>query len=458
MISVPNRQLLLNGSKMIFLLIISSFLWSCSSTKDAPRSRPNVIKPSKETEKDSEVLAMDTIRWVEEPMIDTPPISNDMEESNEGPFEKEYKNEYQVVLLMPFKNEATDSYNNISANNEKYAHFYAGLKMALGDIEDTKINVTTLSTDRRTDNIDEQIRRLNFLNPDVIVGPFESKALAEISAFAKDNQIPLISPWKANTRITKDNLFYLQMRPNPSSYYDAIIADMTKHFDRKNIRVIANANGNDRGRISYIQKANEQQSGLPIVEPLEVIEISEDTLLMSDSLVFDDVFEEGANVFFLPQYIAAESESFIYECLRKLNAERGNRELYVYAMPLAMSTDKIDLNILKNINLRVCEYKFVDERNMIIQKFKKNYFEKYGWIPDDEAYFGYDIMRFIGYGLQKYGKYFHYYLKDEKLNLSQMDVTIEPYYNSKDELVYLMNGNLYIIEYQDEHFSIMGNQ
>ena len=32
----------------------------------------------------------------------------------------------------------------------------------------------------------------------------------------------------------------------------------------------------------------------------------------------------------------------------------------------------------------------------------KTYFDQFGWLPNDDAYFGYDVMNFITYGLNKW--------------------------------------------------------
>lgn len=456
MTSVQSHLLRLNGSKMSFTLFISVFLLACSSTKEVTRNkRPTVINPDpteKVEEKKEEVLAMDTVRWVEVPDSEFVPISDETGEDNV--LSEVRESTYDVALLIPFRLMDYDM-AELDANNAKFAHFYSGLKMALGKSDaDIRIRIRTYQTNRKLSDVEQILAELERDMPDLIIGPYETDALSKAASFAKDNEIPLISPWKASNRVTSDNLFYLQMRPNVPSYYDAILKHMNASFDRESIRVISNANGRDKSIISYIQKSNQEKSILPLVEPLKEFQISEDSLLYSDSLIFRDVFEEGANVFFLPQYNVAKDEGFIYECLRKLNAEKGNRDIYVYTMPITLNSDKVDLNILKNLHIRVCEYKYADDRDPIIQRFKNDFYQSYGWLPNEDSYFGYDMMNFVLYGLEKYGKYFHYYMKDETLDLSQMSIKVEAYLDSNGELAYLMNNNFYIIEYENNHFNI----
>lgn len=453
MILVQNHLLRLNGSKMIFISFVTALIMSCSSTKDVPRSkRPVVIQSDPSDRKDKEeveVLSMDTIRWVIESEDAYPPITGETKE--DSPFGEIIKDQYQVALLIPFKL-TSSNVDNFDPVNIKFAQFYSGLKMALSSDERVNVNIRTFETNRDINDIDAILRELEFLKPDLIIGPYETDALSKAAEFAKRNEIPLISPWKAANRVTQDNPFYLQIRPNVSAYYEAIVAHMTSYFDRRDIRIISNANGRERNMISFIQKINDEKSNLPIVQPLAEYQVHEDSLRSSESFVFKNAIESGAKVFFLPQFNVARDEEFLYECLRKLSAEKGDNEIYVYTMPLALNSEKVDLNIIKNIHLRICEYKFADERNPVIKKFKSDFYNNYGWLPTEDAHFGYDLMKFVQYGLQRYGKYFHYYLKETKVDLNQMTIKVAAYYDTNGEFAYLMNNHFYMIEFEDSHF------
>ncbi len=454
MISAQNRLLQLNGSKILIALLLSTFIFSCSSSKSAvDPNTPRVLAPNDEIKEvmDSE-LSVDTVQWtiISEEVF--PPITSEMEEEV-LPFEMERQDYYDIALLLPFRISSLE-FAPLDANNEKFAQFYAGFKMAIEKIDnqDVSIRIRTYQTNRDVNHLNRVVSSLDGDKPDVIIGPFERKNLAIMAEYARDNRIPVISPWTQSSSVTTDNLFYLQLRPNISAYYSAILKHMTFHFDRNNIRVISNADGKDKSMISFIQNLNLEKSELPLVQPLEEYSISEDSLLYGDSLVFETAFEEGANVFFIPHYNTARHQDFVYQCLRKINAEKAGREIYVYAMPIALNSDRVDLNILKNINLRVCDYRFLDPRSPFITNFKKVYVKQFGWMPSEDAFYGYDVAKFIDYGLKEYGKYFHYYMKEHKFVLNQMSINIIPYYDKDENFKYLMNDHLEIIQFEDDYF------
>ena len=340
----------------------------------------------------------------------------------------------------------------MSDYNQKFAHFYAGYKMAI-EGEDW-IQTNTYHTNRNGDNVKNTLRTINS-NTDIIIGPYDKNTTLPIVAeYGRENRIPVISPWTASTRTTKNNLFFLQLTPNLSEYWSAILKDATKNFDRSKIRIITNQDGSDRGMVRFIQRLNEEKSGLPISEPLKEFPVSVDSLLYGDSLVFETVFEEEVEAFILPHYNTNSHDEFIYQTLRKINAEKEHRKPLVYVMPQAINSDRVDLNILNNLDLKICDYRFYDKRDIRYLNFKKEYYELYGRLPNDDAYYGYDVAKFVAYGLKKYGKYFHYYIKEEKVPLGQMSISVSPYNNDDDELLYLMNDHLDIFEFDEGYYQL----
>lgn len=457
MILAPNRLLQSNGSKLLYLLFVIVLLAGCSSTKSSTsKKRPKVIRPSTEKvdkpttpkEEESKVLAMDTVRWTEISEDVFPPITSASEDYELNMVRKK---KYEVALLLPLR--LTDyDITDLDANNRKFASFYAGLKRAAEtNNTDLDVRITTYDTNRDEAQIDRIISSWRGAKPDVIVGPYITKGLKKMASFAKANGIALISPWRASTSVTNDNLYYLQMRPNVTAYYDAILADMTSKHDRERIAIIKNANGAHDNMVKYIQKANQEKSNVPLSKAIREITLPQDTLLQSDSLVFASVLDD-VDVFFLPQFNTSKDEDFVYGCLRKLNAEKGNRDISIYLMPLALNNDRIDLSILKSLKLRFCEYKFPDKRNPSLSQFNRGYYNEYGRLPDADSYYGFDFMNFMIKGLEKYGQYFHYYMKDETVDMDQMSISVRPYYNSSDDLLYMMNNSFYFIEFEDNRF------
>ncbi len=456
MTSVPNLLPQSNGSKLLLGLTILVALVACSTSSVATRTKsPEILTPDKEApdvEKPMPGFRVDTIRWT---LVSDPPITSDMAPVERLPSEKQ--DVYEIALLIPFR--TTGFYDNadLDANKQKFAHFYAGMKQAIKNRRGgpAQINITTYDTNRSDADFDKVLSRMTLHRPDLIVGPYETDLISRAATFAKENRIPIISPWRASTRITRDNVYFLQLRPNITEYYAKIIAHINDNFNRREVRILGRKNGEDAGKIRAVQEINQERSPLPVTEAFTTMLIDKDSLMVADSLVFDRAFEQQVKAFFLPHF-SSRDEDFVYSCLRKLYAEKAEREVFIYTMPLVLNSDRIDINILKNLNIRICEYRFADLRNPEIQRFRQSYFDDFGWLPTEDSYFGFDVMNFIFYGLDKYGKYFHYYLENELVDLAQMSVYIERFTREKDDdhIDYMMNSHLYIISFEGERFTI----
>ena len=98
--------------------------------------------------------------------------------------------------------------------------------------------------------------------------------------------------------------------------------------------------------------------------------------------------------------------------MRKLNAEKLDVHVVVYGMPIMVETDKIGFNLYKNLNLRVALESYIDKSNYRVIDFREKYYNKYGAIPNIDAFSGYDVMSYLGTNLINHGTKFQYFLPD----------------------------------------------
>ena len=453
MISVPNLLLQLNGSKPAIIILFSILLVSCATTSrsggDIPVVDPNLNSDVKDA---PTYIPVDTIQWTWTLEEEDPPIMMDAKVASFG-LEKIQQDYYQIALILPLRIEQIVP--NLDVNNKKFADFYGGIKMAAQRIDDLSANVKVYYTNWDQSRIDEIIQDMSYDLPDVIIGPFQTELISKLAVFAKENRIPLISPWKSNNNITEENVFFLQMRPGIEHYYRSIVDHINYNFDRANVGIIQRPSGQDRSKTALLENINQEYSSVPEVQAYQKIEIEPDSLMDAETNVFDTLLNQGLEVFVIPHF-SSRDESFIYSCLRKMYGEKNGRDFYIYTMPVVLNSDRIDINILKNLNIRTAEFRFPDPMNNEVKNFREAYTRQYGWLPTEFAYYGFDLMNFIAYGLKMHGKYFHYYMSEDPIDLMQMKIDIDLYYKEeeKDYPDFLVNSHLYIIEYKEDHFEI----
>ncbi len=452
MISAPNRLRLSNGNNWLLAILSYLLLAGCASATSSS-SRTKVLPPDpREIKEEAPALSVDTIQWTFNPEEEFPPISIDSKVAAYK-FEKVVKEHYRIVLLLPMR--INDGIPNLSLNNKKFADFYAGIKLAASRMSDIEASIQVYYTNREEEKLDAILAELSFNLPDLIIASYESELIAKTALFGKEHRIPVISPWKSSTSIADDNVFYLQMRPSIDHYFQRIIEHVSYNYDHKEVRIIQRTDGQDNSKTRLLHKIQEESSALPIVIPFETIDVDLDSLMDSESTVFDTAIVSGIKAFILPHY-SSRDESFIYSCLRKMYGEKGSTDLYVYTMPIALSSERIDINILKNLNIRTAEFRFPDPKNRQVKKFRKDFYLAYGWLPTEDAYYGFDLMSFIEYGLNKHGQYFHYFMAGKSLDLMQMKINIQPFYkdDDRDRPDFMTNDHLYIIEFDRDHFTV----
>jgi len=454
MIFQQNHPLQLSGNKFLVFLLALGLMIGCASS--APKRGTVILDPNKEekVEKEVEALPVDTVQWTVISEEEAPPITSEDARVESYLLEKVKKDHYKVALLLPFRIDENISIPNLNSNNEKFASFYAGMKLAGGENSDVRISVKSYYTDRDESKLSTILDDFERDRPDLIIGSYESDIISKTADWAKDNRIPLVSPWGSSTKITEENVFYLQLRPSITNYYEKMLEHINDNFDRSQVYMLGREERADQAMFRLIRRINEKNSPLPEVTHYNELLVSSDQLMNEDSL-FMEVLEEGAQAFILPQY-SSRDESYVYSCLRKLYAEQGEKDIYIYTMPLLLNSDRIDINIFKNINTRTCEFRFPDSRNPEVQDFRRKYYNAYGWLPSEDAYYGYDVMKFIAYGLENHGQYFHYYMQNEPLDLMQMKINIKPYYKveGSERPDFLVNDHLYIIEFDTDHFDV----
>ena len=122
-------------------------------------------------------------------------------------------------------------------------------------------------------------------------------------------------------------------------------------------------------------------------------------------------------VFIVPSW---SNETFIYSFLQKLDLARGGGvegeedvHVVVYGMPQWMDFERVDFSYYEKLNVHVSSSIYLDPLAPEVQLFKRRFYERFGTIPQPEAFQGYDVMLYFGRMIHKYGTKFQYSLDRE---------------------------------------------
>lgn len=441
MTSVRNLLPPSSGSSFILLFALL-FLSSCGLLKPVTPGQPktedkkdNDLDPigggkiynpeTGEYEDASDLLlaTMDTIYWREISTADYPPITSNASSSSigstkigEGERGTVYYDSYRVGLLLPFQSDRFRAGEQNLSNFSRVAlSFYAGAKLALEKLNSEGVSLEVEVFD--TKGIKDQFQNLlaqdtsDFLKrAHLLLGTADTRCVQVAASFAKQFEIPLVSPLNANSSVTNDNPFYIQTNPSLSTHLKKLIQHVRDNYESDQVVLVSSGDQQERGRLEFIQDLNQQLAGSAFTPNFEELIITDDTPTL-ESLDLNPVLRQGrATVFIVPIWPTRSSPDkmkFLQAFLRKATLASQENDIVVYGMRQWQYFRDVDYNYFENLNLHISSEYFVNNGDADVYEFRRAYFDAYGVSPSFEAFRGYDNMLYFGRMLNRYGTRFY---------------------------------------------------
>ncbi|MBK8054410.1 MAG: amino acid ABC transporter substrate-binding protein [Saprospiraceae bacterium] len=472
MISVQNHRPLLNGSNFLIAVIIASIFSSCAvSKKSTGDSNVQIIKAdtakkklpaeNKENKKTSpaaekNVVKTDTLKWKDvspsyKPIQTGKAKKADNYNKNNN---QVFKDEYNITLLLPL-----DSDQSNLPSDTRFLQFYAGMLMGLELLEKEGIQLKTkvIDTNEGNQSFIDRVETILKNETDLIIGPYEREDIKIMAEKCKEAGIPIVSPWQTSTKITSENPYYIQIKPNLKDHFKKLAESTVSQYKPGEVAIIVKNNKESSAWVDHFQENAVKFSGIEnFYIPLY---IDLDTLRKGKA-VFSKLMGSGLKAVILPSY-SYDDEDYIIAALKRLGVDKGSRSIDVYGMPLIYESDKIDYEYYHTLNINVVMSEDGGQDINGILKFKKDYLQKYGEIPGDEAIRAYDLINYVGRNLWKHGKTFQNFLwqEDEKFLLTRFNVvkswTDDSKVNSvEDKFDYFENKYLHILNFKDNTWQI----
>lgn len=454
MTSAPNHLQLLSGNSLLFLLLI--VFTSCAASKSTTSGKqtqiikaeatvnPKVKKDTLIPSPEKKVIKVDTIIWQ-----DISKTKKPIDDKNTGQEDHlkgiDFKAVYNIKLLMPLNSDS-----NADPANSRFVHFYAGAIKAFGTLSDEgiKLNVKVIDTEEGDFKMNEKLSEIVESETDLIIGPFEREDLRLLAEACKANKIPLVSPWQTSTKLTIENPYYIQMKPNLKEHFLKLAENTSSTYQAGEVAIIGKNNKDTNAWIKYFQEAATSSTN---VKDFYVPYFVTNDSLNSGPTAFYQLFSNTKiKAIIIPNYSFTD-EDFIYACLRKLSAEKGNRQISVFGMPILFESDKVDFDFYNALQIKIVMSDFVDENQGKIREFRRDYLDLYGEIANADAVKGYDLILYLGRNIWKYGKNFQNYLQNEATAYLQSTYDIRKA-KSDDSTISNLDGFDY---YENKHLDII---
>ena len=318
------------------------------------------------------------------------------------------KSEVSATIVLPLTNENGEA-------NRNNMDFYCGALLAVYDLAnngvDCKLNVFDINGGKSYPTID------NLSNSDFIIGPVSSADLTRTLNTVSDN-IPVVSPLdpRAEKLITGHSSLIQVPAPQAAQYRD-LVAWMEEEYNKGDQAIMITEKGARQTAITTVIKEALDSSSLAyknfaysILEGRDVTEPL--TALMTS---------EGKNRII----IASESEAFVNDVVRNLNLLiYNNIDLVAYAPSKIRGFETIEVENLHNTSMRVSLSYYIDYETPEVKEFLMKYRSLYNTEPNQFAFQGYDVTRYLVDLCSKYGKNWVKHIERNDANMLQSTFNI----------------------------------
>lgn len=319
---------------------------------------------------------------------------------------------YKVSLVLPF-------------DENSQMDFYAGALIAFKEFQEANplrkytLNVVNLN---EYPSVTSLLASGRLDESEFIIGPILEKDIKPIAAWAKENNIPLISPLDPKASyLVQENPFFIQFPPQQEnlieSTYDGVIKDGVKNGDKpliiyekwtrhsKLVTGAINSIINKGGQIDTL--------GYGILEGRGI-----------DLVMVEKLDTTNVNTVF----VVSESEAFVSDVLRNLLLAKGQNskiEISLYGLPKWRNFEIIELSYFHDLNTHLSLQYFINYEDIKTKQFVTDFRYNFHTDPTQYAFQGYDITSYFMSALDTYGKRFPVYLPRYQKSLLQSNIKLE---------------------------------
>jgi ABC-type branched-subunit amino acid transport system substrate-binding protein/LysM repeat protein len=293
-----------------------------------------------------------------------------------------------VGLYLPISAAVTDSMKP-TAKSLSFLAFYQGALLAVDQLSKSglKVKLYVYDTEKSTSNVEDLIKKPEFLSLDLIIGPVYPENQKVASELSAKNRIPMVSPLSSDEKYAKTNPYYFQVNPAKNIRIETTAEYILKEFPKETIIFLEGEyGGSDTRQIrDYLTRKRgnpETSSGHTKTYNLWSKGTADLELQLKTDrpniLVMADVNEVNVSI-----------------AMNRLTLLSKKYPLILIGIQEFTRMQSIETENLHNVNLRYLSTFFVNYSLPAVTTFVENFKTEFGTEPSLFAYQGYDISTFF---------------------------------------------------------------
>lgn len=328
---------------------------------------------------------------------------------------------YTISIVMPFNTDTTtENLNSWSAD------FYSGALIAVDSLKKAgKFGHFTLNVvDLANYSSSWELVSSNALRgSELIIGPISERDLHPIAQYAKQHQIPVVSPLDLKTAgLAHHNPYFFLFPPQTSQAMKHQVGKMATPIatDTTESYTVIFEKGYENS--DYVRSAMTELDSAGITYRTFNYDFLSGRGI--DSLMSLSLDSIRLNKVIIPSMAA----SFINDAMRNLNLIKSARgyDIAVYGLSQWKSMETLENEYFHALDLRLVLSYYNDYNDLKTKDFIRKYTEVFNTYPTSFSYQGYDITMYFVEAMYEYGKSYPAQIINKRRSLLQSDVLFLP--------------------------------
>lgn len=343
------------------------------------------------------------------------------------------KGTFNVAVLLPFylkensKRNEIDSSKTLKGKKQyrqtrlpeewiyprsyDFVEMYEGILLAADTLRSLGLNINITPFDIRSDTVElsKLIASGKLSEMNLIIGPVYSYNLTRVAKYAKDLNIPIVSPVPLinNSAINGNPTLFLASTSLEIAQ-NAIAKQISEYHDNNIVFIHADSLGTDTDVKKF---KNSIFSELNKKLPYEDIRFKELTFY-SRSMFGTDSINRLSHALSANTkntvIIASEDPPVISETLQDIHGLSRKFNVSVFGYPVLRELDNLDPKYLFDMNMQIYSSSWIDYSREDVLQFNSDFRRKFLTEPTEKSYawLGYDILYYFLSGLAVHGNNF----------------------------------------------------
>ncbi len=311
-----------------------------------------------------------------------------------------------------FKKDGEDKNNLINPRVIGYLEFYQGALLAIDELQKNgySINLYVYDTERSRQRTREIIRKAEMEEMDLIIGPVNFWNLEIVADFARQHEIPMVSPFSSDQEIVRYNPYVFQVTPSYDIEFKSWAEYISDFYD-KTIILVHDGDSTLYHKVQFLK----DEVFNKIAEKADLEDVIFKEVKMNDSVYVDMAHvltQDGENLVVVP----SENEAYVSNVISPLFYLLDQYKIEVAGMPQWNKFRNIDLEYFHKLKMSYFTSFYVDydkpEMKAFINRFREVYYtEPYRVSPRgyNPSVYGYDLLTAFVKAIGKYGKNIMYF-------------------------------------------------